>query len=298
MTFGHRWGPGQGAPLPSDTSRHSDGMMTDTAPIPPLPRARAHPPRRTGTPRVVAALVLREMSSTYGRSALGYAWAILEPVAGIILMTFIFSLALRAPGIGTSFALFFASGVLPFTGYMDISQKISVAIRFSRQLLFYPGVTFVDAILGRLILNVFTQVMVAASVLTGVIWIYDLNVILDPVRIAEGFMLAFALGLGIGTLNCFLLSVFPVWERTWAILNRPLFIISCIFFLFDSVPMPYRDWLWWNPLIHVVGMVRDGIYATYDASYVSELYVLTIASVTFLLGLLLLHRYHRDIMND
>ncbi|MDU8912156.1 ABC transporter permease [Aestuariicoccus sp. MJ-SS9] len=242
--------------------------------------------------------MLREMSTTYGRSALGYLWAILEPVAGIMLMTAIFSLGFRSPGIGTSFALFFASGILPFMGYMDISGKIAVALRFSKSLLFYPGVTFIDALIARLLMNAMTQIFISAFVLTGILWLYDLDVILDLPAIALAYAMAVALAAGVGTLNCFLLSLYPVWERTWAILNRPMFIISCIFFLYDTVPMPYRDWLWWNPLVHIVGQMRKGIYATYDATYVSPLYVFLVAGVLLTTGLLLLRRYHRDIINN
>jgi capsular polysaccharide transport system permease protein len=249
------------------------------------------------TLRTVTALILREMSTTYGRSALGYVWAILEPVAGIMLMTVIFSMAFRAPGIGTSFPLFFASGMLPFMMYVDISQKTSVALRFSKSLLFYPGVTFMDALLARLILNAITQFLIAAFVLAGILVFYQVDVILDPPKIALGFGMAIALGAGVGTLNCYLLSVYPIWERTWAIVNRPLFIISCIFFLFDTIPMPYRDWLWWNPLVHLVGQTRSGIYATYDASYVAPAYVFTVALVTLCIGLLLLRRHYRFIIN-
>ena len=56
--------------------------------------------------RTILALILREMSTTYGRSAGGYIWAVLEPAAGIALLAFAFSLALRAPSLGTNFALF------------------------------------------------------------------------------------------------------------------------------------------------------------------------------------------------
>lgn len=255
-------------------------------------------PRRTGTIRTIIALLLREMSTTYGRSALGYLWAILEPVGGIALMSFVFSYAFRSPAIGSNFPLFFASGMVPFMAYMDASGKIAVALRFSRSLLFYPGVTYVDALLARFIMSVMTQIMIAAVVFTGIILVFSVDVILDIPAIALGFAMTFALALGIGTLNCYLLSVYPVWERAWAILNRPLFIISCIFFMFDTVPQPFRDYLWWNPLIHVVGMVRSGIYATYDASYVSPLYVFSISMVTFCFGLLLLRRYHKDIVNN
>lgn len=255
-------------------------------------------PRQTGTIRTIAALLLREMSTTYGRSALGYLWAILEPAGGIALMTFIFSFAFRSPAIGTSFPLFFASGILPFMAYNDIAQKISVSLRFSRSLLFYPGVTFVDAIIARWLMGIITQIMIAVIVLTGIIVAFDLRVILDLPAIALGFVMTFSLALGIGTLNAFLLSLYPVWERAWAIVNRPLFIISCIFFVFDTIPQPYRDWLWWNPLVHLIGQVRHGVYATYDAEYVSLFYVFSVSLITFAAGLLLLRRHYREIINN
>ena len=97
-----------------------------------------------GTLRTIGALFIREMSTTHGRNAFGYAWAVLEPVAGIALLSLVFSLAFRSPSLGTNFPLFYASGLLPFMAYMDVSQKVAQSIRFSRQLIFYPGVTFVD----------------------------------------------------------------------------------------------------------------------------------------------------------
>lgn len=265
--------------------------MTNVTFPPALPR------KRTGTVQTVIALMLREMSATYGRSSLGYLWAILEPVAGIFLLTFVFSLAFRSPSLGTSFPLFFATGILPFMAYMDVSNKMSVALRYSKQLLFYPGVTYTDALIARFLLNAITSIMIAVILLPLIIIFYDLNVIIDMKAIAWGYMLAFALGAGIGTLNCFLLSVLPIWERAWAVLNRPMFLVSGVIVLFDTVPLPYRDWMWWNPLIHPIGLVRKGIYSTYDATYVSSVYVLAVSGVTLALGLLLLRRYHRDIIN-
>lgn len=255
------------------------------------------PPRRHATLRTISALMLREMSTTYGRSALGYLWAILEPVAGILLLTAVFSLMVRSPALGTNFALFYASGFMPFMAYSDISQKVSVALRFSKPLMFYPGVTFFDALTARFLMNGMTQIMVSGIVLGATVAMSGVDLLFDPIALAHGFFMAFTLAAGIGTLNCYLLSVYPVWERAWAVLNRPMFIISGIFFLPESIPSPYREWLLWNPLVHVVGEVRKGIYTTYDAAYVNPLYVYTISLVTLSLGLLLLRRYNRDIAN-
>ncbi len=274
-----------------------DAQMTQSTLQKPVPKP-AQPARRPGIARIVSALMLREMSTTYGRSAMGYLWAVLEPVAGIMLLTFVFSLALQGPALGTNFALFYASGILPFMAYLDISQKVAQSLRFSRQLLFYPGVTFIDALLARGILNTMTQIMVSVIVLGAILIGYRLDVILDPVALALAYAMLVSLALGIGTLNCYLLSTFPLWERVWAVLNRPLFIISCIFFLFDSVPQPFRDYLWWNPLVHVVGQMRKGIYSTYDAAYVSPLYVFALSMICFAAGLLLLRRYYSEIINN
>lgn len=255
--------------------------------------------RRTfRTARAVIALLLREMTTAYGRSAFGYVWAVLEPVAGLMLLSVIFSLIFKSPPVGTSFPLFYASGLLPFLAYLDISQKVSVAIRFSKPLLFYPGVTFVDAIVARALLSAVTQAMVFAIVLTGIIALFHVDVILDIPAMCYGLAMALVLGIGIGTLNCFLLSIFPLWERAWAILNRPLLIISCVLFVYERVPEMFREVLWYNPLVHVVGQMRKGIYPTYEGDYVSALFVFGVALASFAAGLALLARYESDIVNS
>ncbi len=237
------------------------------------------------------------METTHGRSSFGYLWAVGEPVAGVLLLTLIFSIAFTAPPVGTSFAFFYASGYLPFCAYLDLSQKVSHAIRFSKPLLFYPGVTFIDALAARFLLNAVTQLMVFALVMALIVAFDDVDVIPRWDAIGLALLMAAGLGLGVGTLNCYLIEVFPSWERIWAILNRPLFLLSAIIFQFESVPEPWRGWLWWNPLVHVVGQLRIGIYATYEGAYVAPLYVLGLAAVTGLAGLLFLGRFHRDILN-
>lgn len=242
--------------------------------------------------------MLREMATTYGRSALGYIWAVAEPVAGIMLMSLIFSLAFRAPPLGTNFPIFYATGYLPFVMYMDISAKMAVSIRFNKPLLFYPGVTFVDALLARFLLNALTQVMVVYVVLGALVLAYDPDVSFAFDWIMLSLLGAAILGVGVGTLNCFMFSYFPSYERLWAVVNRPMFIVSGIFFTFESVPQPFRDWLWWNPLVHIIGMMRRGFYSYYEAPYVSLVYVYGLGLLLMLVGLALLRRHYREFINS
>jgi len=263
----------------------------------PNPAAKAQSARKFKTPRTILALILREMETTYGQSPGGYIWAIIQPALGIALLSFVFSLAFRSPSIGTNFPVFYATGMLPFTLYNETANKTAQALRFSRQLLQYPGVRYSDAIIARFLLNLLTHLLVFYVVMTGIHYMYDLAVFLDIPAILISLCMVAVLGLGIGCLNCVLMSMFPIWRQFWAVLTTPMFILSTILFTFEVVPAIYRDYLWYNPLVHVVGLMRRGFYPTYDATYVSIPYVFGVALVTLVLGLAFLKRYHRDILN-
>lgn len=263
--------------------------------IPPAQRPRIrHKVPRFATLRTIVALMLREMATSYGRSPGGYAWAILEPAAGIALLTAIFSLGFRSPALGISFAMFYATGVLPFTLFNDLSGKLGQALNYSRQLLAYPRVTFVDALLARFAINLITQLLTHYIIIMTILAVFETRVIPDLTTIARSYMLVGLLALGIGTFNCFMLCRFEIYQRAWSILTRPLFLLSCVFFLFDTVPQPYQDYLWYNPLIHVIGLMRRGFYPNYDAPYVSEAYVLAVSLIAMVLGLMLLRRDHKS----
>lgn len=264
--------------------------MTITAP----PTAR--PRRGLATPRTIAALVLREMATSYGRSPGGYLWAVLEPVAGIALLTVVFSAVLRNPGLGRDFALYYATGMLPFMAFMAVSAKVAQALNFSRQLLAYPAVTWLDAVLARFLLTALTEFMVAFLVLAGILTAFDTRVIPDWPLVLRAMLEAALLGLGVGAVNCHLMTRWPLWQRVWGVLMRPMFILSGIFFLYETVPPAFQGIMWFNPLLQIISLARRGFYAGYEAAWVSEAYVLGLAGLLLLSGLLLLRRSGRDLL--
>ncbi|OCX66438.1 sugar ABC transporter permease [Thioclava sp. SK-1] len=247
--------------------------------------------------RVIMALTLREMSSRYGRSPGGYIWAILEPLGGIFVMALGFSLLVRSPPLGTSFLLFYASGFTAFNLYQGISNTVARAIAFSKQLLSYPAVSWLDAILARFILNSLTGIMVGYITIVSILVITGERPNLDVGPLIEGLLLTLLLGLSVGTLNCALMGVISVWDQIWSIATRPLFIISGVFFLYDTLPQTIQDILWFNPLLHIVGLMHMGFYPTYHPVHISPLYVIMVSLGMLFLGLVLLGRYHRDILN-
>ncbi|NKB26296.1 MAG: sugar ABC transporter permease [Rhodobacteraceae bacterium] len=266
---------------------------TTFTPIAPLEHLQPSP--RAGW-RAIWALMLREMATTFGRSPGGWIWAVAEPVAVIALLAFAFSLAFRAPSLGTSFPLFYATGYLPFLLFQDVSSKLAQSLRFSRPLMTYPRVTWFDALMARLALNIATHLVVACIVIAGIEVFWPSGAQYDARHLAAGFAMAAVVAVGVGTINCYLFTVFAPAERIWLIISRPLFIASGVFYIFEDLPGSLGDLLWYNPLLHVVGSVRAGAYGAYDPAYVTPLYPLGIGLGALTLGLILLRGHGADLL--
>lgn len=271
--------------------------LTGPAPVPP-PVTQARKRHSWASGRVILALMLREMSTRYGRSPGGYLWAFLEPIGMIVVMAIGFSLLVRTPPLGASFILFFATGMLPFTLYQNVVQAVGGAIAFSKNLLKYPIVTWMDAMIARFTLNALTGFLVTYILIAGLLEVTETRVIIDIGPILLALALAAFLGLGLGAVNCALNGLIVPWPMIWSILTRPLFLASGILIMYEDLPEAVQDIIWYIPHMHISGIMRRGFYPTYTADYVNVTYVTAFCLGTLCLGLLLLGRFHRDILNN
>jgi capsular polysaccharide transport system permease protein len=263
-----------------------------------LPTPRPSGPVRFQRLRIIAALVIREMNTRFGSSLGGYFWAIAEPVGGIALLAIAFSLALRSPPLGSSFLLFYTTGMVPFTMYRNMANGVARAVSSNKGLLKYPVVTALDAVFAKVVLNFLTIFLIATILVAGTIIGFGLHVNLDLAHVALALLMAAALGIGVGTMNCVLFGFFPTWKNVWSVLNKPLFIVSGIFFLYESVPRSFQEVLWWNPLVHVIAVMRQGFYGTYQPQFVSYSYVLGLALTLFVVGAYLLRRHQSSLIEQ
>lgn len=271
---------------------HSADLSTPATPG--APGARRWVPEAL---RAISALILREMSTRYGRTPGGYIWAVLEPIGMIMILGFVWSMVAQSPTLGTSFFLFKATGFMVLQMFQINANQVGRAMTFSRPLLFYPRVTWLDAILARFILNTLVVTLVTVIILTGIMVFEDIRSVLDFPRILLAMVLAAAMGLSVGMLNCYMFQRIPVWEQVWSIATRPLFLISGVIFIYEDLPQMGQSVLWYNPILHLTGIMRDGFYPLYHPAYISGIYIGAWIGFPMLAGLLLLRQYHRDLLN-
>lgn len=236
--------------------------------------------------RVVSALLIREMASRYGNKPGGYIWAILDPAAHIAFLSVIFMAVTHAPLLGTNFPLFFATGYIAFQYYQSTAGFLNGAIKANQALLSYPNVAPIDTIAARYILQLCTTTFVSVIVFSTIFIISGDRPEITWQYLIEAAFVASILATGIAMFNNVFFTLFPAYEQIYGMVTRPLFMVSGVFFLPDSIPHPFKDYVLLNPIAHVLMLFRKGFYPQYRAIGLDTNFLYAVAICTFFIGLI------------
>lgn len=248
--------------------------------------------------RVVGALVRRETRAHFGEMRLGYLWAIIEPGLHLIAYSLLFTYVLRRhPLAGGSLVLFTLTGLIPYFLYSKMAAYLMSSIVSNRALLNLPPVKPFDVFVSRAILEGSTYLLVGFLLLVGLFLTGVSEAIpRDPVNLIGAIAAILCFGFGFGLINSVILSYVPNWSTIFTIVLGPLYLLSGIFFLIDEIPSPFRDYLLYNPLLHLVGWFRSGFYPHYSTAYIDRAYALKWAITALVLGLGLLRVARRKLL--
>ncbi len=241
---------------------------------------------------VVFALIVRELNARFGRFRLGYAWAILEPLALITILSCIRLAIGRSDLAGLPYPVFFASGIMPFLLFQHIVQTCLMSVEANQSLFNYQRVKPSDTVVSRVIIETVITLASGALIFTSMYLaglVFTWNNTLEFLA-AASLCVLFASGLGLG------LSVIgPLWQESKKIVPviiRPFFFISGIFFAAGDIPEPYRSYLLWNPLLHVTELIRSSMFAEYQEPQGSFSFLGICTLVSLTLGLMIYRSLH------
>lgn len=236
--------------------------------------------------RTLFALVLREARMRHGRSRIGYAWAVIEP----LLVTAVMSLFLAGLGgmrpTSSEFPIFFATGVVAFQYFRHSSSFIGLCLEANRPLFNYPPVREFDAALARLLLETVTTLLIMVFVFAFLIAVFGAKL---PAHLGM-MLLSFSglglLALGVGLNIAALQRRFTMAHHIYNMVMAPAFFLSGIFYSLESVPPQFRQFIEWNPIIHGIEGFRSGYYPVYADQYVSLGFLFFVDLVLIFSGML------------
>jgi capsular polysaccharide transport system permease protein len=239
------------------------------------------------------------MVSHGGESRLGYLWALLGPTLQLGGVVLIFDLVIhRHVPLGRSTALFVLTGWVPYFLFSKTAMYVSWAVAGNRGLLSIPLIKPYDVIAARAILEAATYLFVG-FIMFAVLYVVGVAdaAPADLLMIIEACLLGIAFGVGIGMINIVISSYFHQWMMFFSIINFPIWMLSGVWFLPEQVPEPMREWMLYNPLMHVVMLFRMGFYPDYKGIFLDLPFVLGATTAAVALGMALMKVCQRRVLS-
>jgi lipopolysaccharide transport system permease protein len=198
-------------------------------------------------------LVGREIKVRYTRSVLGVAWALVTPLAQLLVFSFLFRQVLPA-GV-PNYAAFTFCGVLVWGWFQSSVLFSAAAIVDNRDLIRRPG--FPAAILPLVTVGTnFVHFVVALPVLLLVLLVSGLPVTPAVLALPLVVALQFVLTLGLAYVVAAVHVTFRDTQHVLGVGLMLLFYLTPVFYDAAAVPQRYRPLYDLNPLVHLVGAYR------------------------------------------
>jgi len=242
----------------------------------------------------------REFLLKYRNSVLGSIWAVLNPLALIVVYTVIFSNVMHSklPGVNNSFSysIYLCSGVFAWTLFSETitrcqgmyidNANLLKKIAFPK--LSLPVIVFLSAMIGFFILFcLFLCFLAVADALPGWVVIYTL-----PLLLLQS-ILALSLGVTLGILNVYFRDV----GHSFAIILQFWFWFTPIVYPDSILPAFVKDLMVFNPLYGIIQGYHS-IFVTQSAPPLNALMSPLVASVVFLCLACYIYRKYADEMVD
>lgn len=206
---------------------------------------------------VLVALVIRELRSRVQGRWLGLLWMLFEPLAHVTVILALFGFRHHVASANVEFPVFLVTGLLPFFMFRNLARRLPNAISANRGLYAYRQVKPIDALAARAVVEIglYSAVYLAALALLG--WLGYHSVPIEPLELMVVSAVLLALGIGLGLLFSVLVHNRPKVETLIGMLFLPLYILSGVIFPMHSLHPDIRDWLLWNPVLHLIDLSRQ-----------------------------------------
>lgn len=234
--------------------------------------------------RVIFAIYIKELKARFGQYNWGLLWALLEPIAHVTVFSLLFYFKSKGSE-AIEYPIFVMLGILPWLLFKNIIRRSVTAISANRGLFCYPGVRPIDAILGRVFLEINVFIFVAFT-LSLIFYFLGFHVLYENfLKFILAAFLIIIMALGFGIIFAVLDSYYNAAQRILNMIFRPLYFLSGIFFPVDIVPEPYRTYFLYNPLLQSIMLIRNAYNEDYDAAFINPWYLAFFSFTIFAIGI-------------
>lgn len=235
--------------------------------------------------RVIAALLMREVITRYGRHNIGFMWLFAEPMLFTLGVTALWSLIGTVHDSALPIVAFAVTGYSSVLLWRNMPGKLVCSIEPNLALMYHRNVKIIDIFISRLLLEAAGATI--SFIVLSVIWIAVgmMKLPQDVLKVLLGwFMLAWfgsALAIFLGALS----GRSELVDKFWHPASYILFPLSGAAYMVDWLPKSAQEAVFWLPMVHGVELLRDGYFGSTVKTHYDIPYMAACCLVLTVLGL-------------
>jgi lipopolysaccharide transport system permease protein len=203
-------------------------------------------------------LTWRDVKVRYKQTAMGAAWAIIQPLFVVLIFAVFFGLLVGVPTENMPYLVFYYCGLLPWTFFANAVTQSSLSLVNNANLInkvYFPRTLIPAAAVGAGLIDL----LIASAILLVLAVYYQmgltLNLLVLPVLLALTVLLSLGLGIWLAALT---VKYRDVRHALPFVLQLWMFLTPIIYPL-DVVPEKWRWLMFFNPLTGIVEGMRAAL---------------------------------------
>ena len=239
--------------------------------------------------RVLAALKYRELKTRISRTNYGFFGLLLQPIGVLLIFLLIFGFV-RRRGVGLTdpsfLPIFLLCGIIHFSLFSEIVIRSLNSMQANKELFFYRQVKPIDTVFTRAYLETIIYGLVFIILLITNFIIFEFFLLDNLPLIFVSYILLALTSFGLGTIFMVGGHRYPFLKTIISFIQRPLFLLSGIFFSINDLPPKIIPWLSWNPILQAIELSRNGFNEKYilNPSIISLKYLISFTFITCTIG--------------
>lgn len=246
--------------------------------------------------RVIGALMVRELTTRFGRENIGFLWIMAEPLLFASLVGTLWYFMKGPTEHGISVVAFCVSGYIPLVLFRHSVSRAVGLFKANMSLMYHRQIKIIDFILVRFIIEFIGHLM-AYLFIAVPLWM--LGIFPTPYHL--GFFLLGWLYYSFFTLSVsFILAplseMSEVLEKFIPVTTYIMIPFSGAFYMVSWMVPQARGVLLYSPPVHGMEMMRFGIFGHHMTPYFDYFYPLAVSAVFLAVGLALCRRIRRKLV--
>lgn len=245
--------------------------------------------------RVIHALMIRELTTRFGRENIGFLWVMVEPLLFAGLVALIWRLTHGPMEHGISIVAFVVTGYIPITLFRHcVSRSVSIFIA-NGSLMYHRQIKIIDFITVRCVIEIIGGMMAYLFIATVLIVLDEFPIPADVGLLIAGWSLYSIFTLSL----CFIISplseMSEVLEKFIPVTTYIMLPFSGLFTMNAWLTPTMREYLMWSPFVNGMEMMRKGIWGDQVTAYYNVWNPIGCSAVAAVIGLLLCRRLRRTL---